>query len=128
MILSPDQFSELNFSAQYLCNQRIYSPHHAARRPVDWEHISAGHPLVCVFFRSALMRFDDIKYQAWLHDMLQKYDLVGRDSLPNLRSTKSGAVCDFDSIEVFRFVPRTGPQAAALMSQGPGVKPAAQAP
>jgi hypothetical protein len=129
VILSPDQFSELNFSAQYLCNQRIYSPRHAARRPVAWDQVSAGHPLVCVFFRSALMRFDDAKYQAWLHDMLRKYDLVGRDSLPSLRSTKSGVVCDFDSIEVFRFVPRASPRpGSTFLSQGPGPKPAAQAP
>ena len=112
IILSPDQFSELNFSAQYLCNQRIYSPRHIKHKPVAWENVSARRPLVCVFFRSAQMPFDETKYHAWLRDMLAKYDLVGRDSLPILRSTKSGLVCDFDSIETFRFVPK-GPATVA---------------
>jgi hypothetical protein len=109
VILSPMHFVELNFSAQYLCNQHIYSPRHHANKPVDWDSISAAHPLVCVLFRCNSLPFDEVKYQAWQREMSQKYDLVNRDTFPVIRQDKMGRNCDMDSIEMLRYVPKTSP-------------------
>ena len=130
VVLAPDQFVELNLSAQYLCNQHIYSPRHAAHKTVDWASISAQRPLQCVLFRSTVLPFDNAHYLAWQHEMERKYDLVNRDSFPITRQDKMGRVCDRDLIEILRFVPKAGtkPEAPSLVTQGPGVMQAVQAP
>jgi hypothetical protein len=116
VILSEKQFIELNYSAQYLCNQRIYSPRHAAGKAVDWDRISATHPLSCVLFRSSFIPFDQAKYLAWQRDMQVKYDLVSRDSFPVIRQTKMGRVCDVDAVEILRFVPKQSPVPAGSLA------------
>jgi hypothetical protein len=120
VVLSPKQYSELNYSAQYLCNQRIYSPRHAAHQPVQWDKVSATHPLLCVLFRSNSIPFDDAKCQTWQHEMQTKYDLIQHESLPVVRVCKMGWVCDCDAIEIFRYIPKAGTSpAATVVTQAP---------
>jgi hypothetical protein len=111
---SPDTYHELCFSAQYLCNQRIYSPRHAAGEPVHWDKISGTHPLCCVLYRCPSYRFDEAAYESWLRAMQDKYELVGRAAFPQVRLKNRGAlltwadskVAAVDYIEVFHFVPK----------------------
>jgi hypothetical protein len=103
---SPNTFHQLCFSAQYLCNQRIYSPRHAAGEPVHWDQISAAHPLRCVLYRAPSYPFDEDAFQAWLRRMQEEYDLAGRETYPLVRLKKTGRVVGVDYLEIFRFVPR----------------------
>jgi hypothetical protein len=111
---SPETYRQLSFSAEYLCNQRIYSPRHAAGEPVHWECISTTHPLRCVLYRCPNFPFDDSAYQAWLRDMQGTYDLVGRDTYPQVRLKNRGDLLNYtnsqvatvDYLEILRFVPK----------------------
>lgn len=107
IVLSTRQFTDLNFSAQYLCNQRIYSPRHAARRPVQWDSISASHPLRCVLYRMDSQRIEsEAALEEWMREMDGRYDLVERERFPMIRLGKLGDVREVDAIEIFRFVPK----------------------
>jgi hypothetical protein len=111
---SPDTYRQLSFSAEYLCNQRIYSPRHAAGEPVHWERISTTHPLRCVLYRCTSFPFDDDAYQGWLREMQESYDLVGRDMYPQVRLKNRGDLLNYtnsqvatvDYLEILRFVPK----------------------
>ncbi len=116
---APDSYRELCFSAEYLCNERIYSPRHAAGKAVDWDSISATHPLRCVLYRtpprkeSPYFQFDEVAFQTWLDEMQAKYDLVGHESYPLVRLKNRGSLLNnensiavVDSIEIYRFVPK----------------------
>jgi hypothetical protein len=103
---SPDTYRQLCFSAEYLCNQRIYSPRHAAHKAIHWECISATHPLRCVLYRCPNYDFDEDAFQAWLHEMQETYDLVGRETYPEVRLKNTGAVIGVDYLEILRFVPK----------------------
>jgi hypothetical protein len=111
---SPDTYRQLSFSAEYLCNQRIYSPRHAAAEPVHWERISTTHPLRCVLYRCPSFPFDDDAYQAWLREMQESYELVSRETYPQVRLKNRGDLLNYtdskvaavDSVEILRFVPK----------------------
>jgi hypothetical protein len=103
---SPETSQELNFSAQYFCNLRIYSPRHAADIPVCWEAISASHPLRCVVYRATGFPFDEDALQSWLTAMQREYSLEGLEDYPMARQSKEGPVTGVDHVQVFRFVPR----------------------
>lgn len=105
-VFSPDTYRELSFAAEYLCNQRIYSPRHAAGAPIHWERISAQHPLRCVLYRDPLLPFDEAALQAWLDGMQVHYALDSREKYPLVRVRNSGLPVHVDYLEIFRFVPR----------------------
>jgi hypothetical protein len=104
---SPETFHELSFSAEYLCNQRIYSPRHAAQEPIHWERISAKHPLRCVLYRSPQFPFDEAALHSWLDEMEKDYALESRETFPLVRLKNTGRPTGVDYLEIFRFVPRT---------------------
>jgi hypothetical protein len=103
---SPDTFHQLCFSAEYLCNQRIYSPRHAAGEPIHWDQVSAKHPLRCVLYRSPQYTFDETAFHDWLDEMQESYVLESRETYPQVRLKNTGRVVGVDYLEIFRFVPR----------------------
>ncbi len=122
---TPRLCKRLNLSAEYFCNQRIYSPRRAAGADVAWDKISAEHPLFCVQYRSLCVAFDDKACQDWLAEMQRDYVLLSRVTYPMIRQDKRETVVrENDFVEVFEFVPRLSSSslAAATMSQT-GVAP-----
>ncbi len=109
---TPKMSRELNYSAEYFCNQRIYSDRHARRAPLAWERISADHPLRCVIYRVHNLPFDDGAYDAWLTEMQKTYALSGRDRFPMVRQNRIGRIIGTDHLEVLRFVPASASPAA----------------
>ncbi len=108
LCFSPETYRELGWSATYLCNQRIYSPRHAAGRPPNWPRISAQWPLRCIQFRAGAWPFDQAALDRWLAQMQEQFQLVSRDSFPLPRFDKRGkTLLTIDYIDVFKFVPRT---------------------
>jgi hypothetical protein len=105
-VFSPGTFSELSFSAEYLCNQRIYSPRHAAGAPIRWETISTKHPLRCVLYRDPLLPFSEEAFQAWLAEMEAHFLLDSHERYPLVRIKNTGLIVHVDYLEIFRFVPR----------------------
>jgi hypothetical protein len=110
--IAPQAFSELSWSAMYLCNQRIYSPRHAAQRPIAWQRVSARTPLRCVLYRAPAFPHDEAALRAWLDQMQQAYRLSGRERYPFPCYGKRDDLRNVDYIEVFTFVPRDGDAAA----------------
>ncbi|MCA9103123.1 MAG: hypothetical protein KDA63_18330, partial [Planctomycetales bacterium] len=107
---APETRKNLSWFNMYLCNLYIYSPRHAAGRPLDWERISAERPLYCVEYRADHFAHDDRAEQAWLDEMSRRYELVDQRSIPCPRFDKHDRdLISEDSIEVHTFVPRTGP-------------------
>jgi hypothetical protein len=117
-VFSPDTFSELSFSAEYLCNQRIYSPRHATGMPVRWERISARHPLRCVLYRCPQFPFDEAAFQAWLDEMQEHYILESRETYPLVRVKSTGLIVGVDYLEIFRFTPRDAERSDRVSTTG----------
>jgi hypothetical protein len=117
---SPDTYRHLSFAAEYLCNQRIYSPRHAAREPVHWERISATHPLRCVLYRAPHYDFDEEAFQGWLDEMQETYEMVGRETYPLLRLKNTGNILCVDYVEIFRFVPKNTPAGPVTRTEAAG--------
>jgi hypothetical protein len=106
-VFAPDTFNRLNWTAEYLCNQRIYSPRHARGMPVQWESISAEHPLRCVVYCCDWLEFDASARDRWLSSMQDRYTLVGSEAFPLVRMDKGERVIkSFDRLEIYKFVPR----------------------
>lgn len=111
---SPETYRELGWSATYLCNQRIYSPRHAAGAPPNWSRISTRWPLRCVQFRAGKWPYDRAAFESWLAQMQTQFELVGQDSFPLPRFDKRGrTLLTMDYIDVFTFVPRSATPAVA---------------
>lgn len=98
---------QLNWSASYFCNLRIYSPRLAAGQPPEWERVSKTHPLRCLEFRPNNMSYDAAARDAWLRDMEKAYELKGTDSYPVPRYSQNGRwLLGVDYIDAYVFVPR----------------------
>jgi hypothetical protein len=106
--LSPGTYN-WGWSALYLCNQRIYSPRHAAGKPPRWDRVSADWPLRCVLFRSLREEQDGSRLERWLREMQRSYKLVSRDCYPFPIYGKWDAPPQTidNQIEVFKFIPLT---------------------
>lgn len=105
---SPAAMKELNWTAMYLCNQKIYSPRHHRNEAVHWDRVSDEHPLRCVLFATQLTPFDQAAERRWLDEMQTKYDLAGEETLPFsyfLKNERTLAV--MDHLKIYRFVPKT---------------------
>lgn len=104
---APGTFHELGWSAMYLCNQRIYSPRHAAGTPPRWDRVSAEWPLRCVQYRAEVYRYDQAALDRWLRAMEDKYRLISRDTFPfPVYDQKQRNLLCRDFVDIFTFVPR----------------------
>jgi hypothetical protein len=102
--------------AQYLCNQRIYSPHHSDGGALpDWAAVSAVRPLRCVVFSRPGLSRDEESFTSWLTEMQTRFAWVGYEKNEFHKPHDHGP--DIERIEVFEFVPRTDlADESALMS------------
>jgi hypothetical protein len=92
--------------AQYLCNQRIYSPRgRVMGQPPQWDAIARGRPLRCVVFSRPGLSRDEEAYDDWLRTMRQRFRLarVGRFDFD--KPHEHGPP-DRERIEVYEFIPR----------------------
>ena len=106
---APQIYQELNWSAMYLCNQRIYSPRHARHEPLQLDRVTPDRPLRCVEYRVPSLETNNDARQLWLDYMCRRYDLVGRETFPFVRLNKKDRdlIC-VDYLEVYKFVPKNG--------------------
>jgi hypothetical protein len=104
---SPGAYRELSWAAMYLCNQKIYSPRHAAGTPPRLERIRADWPLRCLLYRDPDFPCDEAALARWLGDTRASYRLVGRDryALPRYDKREQRLV-KVDHLEIFTFVPQ----------------------
>lgn len=111
---APKIYQDLNWTAMYLCNQRIYSPRRAKKQPLRLDLVTKDHPLQCVEYRVPdLEPKDDPARERWLNEMCRRYDLVGRETIPFVRYNKRETkVMSVDRLELYNFAPKgTGPGA-----------------
>ncbi|MBX3413391.1 MAG: glycosyltransferase family 39 protein [Pirellulales bacterium] len=93
---------EWGHSARYLCNQRIYSPRHGGPgQPPDWDAITAERPLVCVVYWVGDLKRDDARFNAWLAEVGQRFELADRER--HVLNPDSGYT---ETYELYTFVPR----------------------
>ncbi len=102
----PDQYRNLSWSAQYLCNRAVEKSRNHLRAP-DMSRVSRSRPLRCVLYRESRFTFDEAKFARWLADMQDRYELIGRESvsLPRMRQDER-TVMAIESIDSYKFVPR----------------------
>lgn len=94
----------------YLCYQRIYSPRHRRRAPLDLRAVSAKHPLRVVMFNE----FPQGRpvFEAWLARMRESYELLRVVPYPvHSLERKLGVTWD-QMYLVYEFVPRASPALA----------------
>lgn len=97
----------LSWSAMYLCNQRIYSPRHAAGLPPRYDQVTATRPLRCVLYRDQTYPVNEQAIDAWLADFKKKFRLVSRELFALTRFAKNDKdLVKVDHLEIFHFVPR----------------------
>jgi hypothetical protein len=97
-------FQELSWSAMYLCNQRIYSPRHAAGLPPRLDEITPDRPLRCLLYHDPNHPCNEEKLAAWLDDMQGRYQLSGREYFAFPRYDKRERTpITVDHVEIFRF-------------------------
>jgi hypothetical protein len=113
--MGANTYHDLSWSAMYLCNQRIYSPRHAAGLAPRLDRIAAQTPLRCVLYRDPSYPCDESVVEQWLDDFQRRYQLVSRDfyALPRF-DKRERQLNKVDHLEIFRFVPRLGRQLAGL--------------
>lgn len=104
---SPRTFSDLSWSAMYLCNQHIYSPRHRNHLPPDWNKISAKRPLRIVQFKDPRYPYDHAAFQRWLAEQKNKYHLVSQDAFAfPCYGKDERRLLNVDTIEIYKFIPR----------------------
>ena len=109
---------EMGHSAQYLCNQRIYSPRHGAgSAPPDWDGISAQRPLRCVIYSVPGLERNETEYEAWLKSMRERFELRDHE-----RHVVNARTMYEELFEIMEFVPRRG-EASAEMARQPEMPP-----
>ena len=64
----PEQYKELSWSAQYLCNQALEKSRYHLKRP-DLTHVLRTRPLRCVLYRDSRFSFEEAKFARWLSEM-----------------------------------------------------------
>ncbi|MCE9607092.1 MAG: glycosyltransferase family 39 protein [Planctomycetia bacterium] len=110
----PSVMKELNWTAMYLCNQKIYSPRHRRNEPVHWDRISNAHPLRCVFYTSEHFPYDPAIERKWAAEMQTKYDLVAQETYPFAYYQKNERLlASMDHLKVYQFVPKQAAATAA---------------
>lgn len=101
-----DCYRGLSWSAMYLCNQRIYSPRHAAGQPPRYDQVTAKRPLRCVIFRDPDYPDNELAIAAWLAEMQRRFRLIGQELYALTRFGKNEKdLAKVDHLEILRFVP-----------------------
>jgi hypothetical protein len=101
--------------AQYLCNQRIYSPPgRVAGQPPRWDAVSERRPLRCVVFSRPGLSRDQQAFDDWLRAMRQRFRLARVDRFDFDKLHDHGPP-DRERIEVYEFfAPRADTPASPL--------------
>jgi hypothetical protein len=100
--LYPGNF-EWGHSAQYVCNQHIYSQRHHLGQSAPWQQVSATRPLRCVLYSVPELTRDEAAYEKWLAKMHERYTLAARE-----RHVVNGDSNLYHEVfELYDFVPRT---------------------
>ena len=104
----PDQHRELSWSAHYRCNQAIeVSRSHLSC--ADLNRVSTERPLRCVLYRDARYQFDQARFDEWLSQMQEHYELIAHESLPFPRMAKDDRrLVTMEYVDSYKFVPRQG--------------------
>ncbi len=99
-------WTQLSWSASYLCNQYIYRPKKVVREPFP-DNLSPE-ALNNVYFVHYHMPdcpdFDNQKYEQWIKETSEKMDFISKDTFPLVRNDKrERRVICADQIEIFKF-------------------------
>ena len=106
MRLSEEEDRKLSLFIMYLCNQRIYSPRHAAGKAPRMEKVSADWPVRYVRYRAAGLTYDEGTFAHWLDEQKSRFELVGRETYEFPRYSKGEReLRSVDYLEVYKFVP-----------------------
>ncbi len=103
---SPRTWSDLSWSAMYLCNKYIYQPKEMIREPRPKYYAKpAGRYLYYVIYKDWHFKdFDQAAYDRWLEEVCQQYRLVSRDAYPLVRNDKKERrLFQIDEIEILKF-------------------------
>ncbi len=104
----PEQHRELSWSAHFLCNHAI-EVGRSHLRSADLSRVTATRPLRCVLYRDARYELDQAKFESWLAEMRQQYELVAHESIPFPRLAKNDRrLVTMEYIDSYKFVPRDG--------------------
>ena len=104
---SPETWSQLSWSAMYLCNQYIYRP-----KPEDILHSDkfdlqpeAKDNVYYVLYRKTTAQdFNQEMYDQWLAETSEKYQFLSKDIYPMVRNDKKEKyVHTVDQIEILKF-------------------------
>jgi hypothetical protein len=122
----PEQYRELSWAAQYLCNRAI-EVSRCHLRAADWSRASPSRPLLCVLYRESRFPFEEARFAQWLAQMQEHYELTARESrsFPRLRQDERTLVAT-EFIDTYKFVPRDPsfkPVPAAPLSARPASGP-----
>ena len=99
----------LNWTAMYLCNQKIYSPRHRRGDAIDWSQVSDDHPLRCVLFTT---RVDAVRRRG--RTTLGRRDASGSTTWPGPKrrypfsyfAKNERDLAVMDHLKIYRFVPK----------------------
>lgn len=104
--LAPGTFEELSWSAEYVCNRRIYAPPGNRGAP-DLARVAPGRPLVCLVYRDPRFPLDVAAFDRWMSGMRARYDLAGKEVFAFPRYDKrERTLLQVDTLEAYRFTPR----------------------
>ncbi len=104
--LAPGTFEELSWSAEYVCNRRIYAPAGNRGGP-DLARVAPGRPLVCLVYRDPRFPLDVAAFERWMSAMRSRYDLAGREVFAFPRYDKrERTLLQVDTLEAYRFTVR----------------------
>jgi hypothetical protein len=106
-VFEPLYFDDWTWGPTWLCYQRMYSPRHAARRPLDWGRVDHGRPLRCVELRPPGTIDDRPERVAWLARMNERYELRESATLRfETRDEGERIALPTAEIRIYEFVPR----------------------
>jgi Dolichyl-phosphate-mannose-protein mannosyltransferase len=116
----PEQHRDLSWAAQYLCNRAIEVSRYHLPRP-DFNRVSRERPLRCVLYRESRFPFEQARFDRWLVEMQERYELVGHESvsLPRCRQDDRTLIA-VELVESYKFVPRnpSHPAPAPTLAEG----------
>jgi 4-amino-4-deoxy-L-arabinose transferase-like glycosyltransferase len=99
-------WTDLGWSAMYLCNKYIYTPRRVVREPRPaYAPAPAQRYLRCVLYRDlGKGDFDQEAFDRWLAGMKEKHRYAGMDRFPLPRhDTRNRRLVTIDYIEIYRF-------------------------
>jgi hypothetical protein len=100
-------WTDLGWSAMYLCNKYIYTPRHMVREPRPrYAPAPSRRYLRCVLYLDLGKEdFEQEAFDRWLAGMKQRYEYVGMERFPLPRHNfRNQRIVTIDYIEIYRFV------------------------